>query len=182
MNRRGAWLSPGPTGAHNWRPMSWNPLTGLIYLPAQNNTYYYQMAEQLEYTPGRWNTGTGRGRSEQRPERPQLRGPSTLLLAWDPATNREAWRAPSAGGNGGTRSTGGNLTFWGTGSNLVALDARSGEQRWSFEVGRGTATPITYSIDGRQYITIAAGMGVQNLPPRVWTFSVEEGIGSLNGN
>ena len=182
MNRRGAWLSPGPTGAHNWRPMAWNPLTGLIYLPAQNNTYYYQMAEQLEYTPGRWNTGTGRGRSEQRPERPQLTGPSTLLLAWDPATNREAWRAPSAGGNGGTLSTGGNLTFWGTGSNLVALDARSGEQVWSFEVGRGTATPITYSIDGRQYITIAAGMGVQNLPPRIWTFSIEESVKSSNGN
>ena len=36
MNRQGAYLSPGPTGAHNWRPMSWNPTTGLVYLPVQN--------------------------------------------------------------------------------------------------------------------------------------------------
>jgi quinohemoprotein ethanol dehydrogenase len=66
-------------------------------------------------------------------------------------------------------STGGNLVFWGTGDRMVALDARSGALLWETQVGLGTATPVTYELDGRQYVTIMGGSGGQ-LPPRVWTF------------
>src|SRR5690606_24386419 len=74
-NRQGAWLSPGPTGAHNWHPMSWNPATGLVYIPAQNTQSWYEM-EEVQYQQGQWNTGTVRGGGTgPRPERPALTGP-----------------------------------------------------------------------------------------------------------
>ena len=60
---QGVYLSPGPGGAHNWPPMSWNPGTGLIYLPAQNSASFYQMADDFEYRQGVWNTGLARGRN-----------------------------------------------------------------------------------------------------------------------
>ena len=174
MTGTGVYLSPGPTGAHNWRPMAWNDDTGLVYLPAQNNSSYYESADSMEYQEGRWNTGTTRGTAETRPARPTLSGPSTLLIAWDPAANREVWRAPSTGGNGGALSTAGDLVFWGSGTRLVAFDARDGTEVWSAEVGRGTATPVTYSIGGRQYVSIAGGAGGET-PPTVWTFSLDGG-------
>jgi PQQ-dependent dehydrogenase (methanol/ethanol family) len=169
MTGRGAYLAPGPTGAHNWWPMSYNPSTGLVYLPMQNNNFYY-VGQTVDYRRGQWNTGTGRGSAGV--ERPEITGPRTALKAWDPALNVEAWRAPSEGGNGGTLSTGGNLVFWGSGNRLVAVDARDGRELWASEVGNGTATPVTYEIDGRQYVTIMAGAGAGALPPRVWTFAL----------
>ena len=165
---RGVYIAPGPTGAHNWRPMAFNPSTGLVYLPTQNNNFYY-VRQTVEYQRGQWNTGTGRGSAGV--ERPEITGDRTLIKAWDPVENREVWRFPSQGGNGGAMSTAGNLVFWGTGNRMVALDARSGAQLWEAEVGLGTATPVTYELDGRQYVTIMAGSGGQ-FPPRVWTFAL----------
>jgi glucose dehydrogenase len=94
-----------------------------------------------------------------------------MLKAWDPVRNAEAWRFPAAGSDGGVLSTGGNRVFWGIGNRLVALDARSGAELWSTVVGGGTATPVTYELDGRQYVTIMAGQGGQ-FPRRVWTFTL----------
>jgi hypothetical protein len=51
MTGRGVYLSPGPTGAHNWWPMSWNPSTGLVYLPMQNTNFYY-VRQTVEYRQG----------------------------------------------------------------------------------------------------------------------------------
>ena len=93
------------------------------------------------------------------------------MVARDPATNREVWRAPSQGGNGGTLSTGGNLVFWGSGTRLVALDATTGEELWSSEVGGGTATPMTYELDGVQYLSVAGGSTREG--PRMWTFALD---------
>ncbi len=167
---QGVYLSPGPTGAHNWPPMSWNPSTGLVYLPAQNTSSYYVQAEEFEYRQGRWNTGTGgRAARENRPERPELEGPRTMLLAIDPVTNAEVWRAASEGAHGGTMSTGGNLVFRGAGDRFIAHDARTGDELWSATVGQGTATPVTYELDGIQYVSIAAGRRVR----RVYTFALD---------
>lgn len=171
MTGQGVWLSPSPNGAHNWRPMSWNPDTGLIYLPAQNNNSYYEKAEDFEYEQGVWNTGTVRG-AGSRPPRPELTGPRAMLLAWDPVRNSEVWRAEGVGRNGGTLSTAGNLVFRGSGDQLMALDARTGEQLWRARVGDGTATPVTYELDGRQYISILAGT-TSDGPPRMSTFVLD---------
>jgi len=169
---RGVYVLPGAQGAHNWHPMAWSAETGLVYIPAQNNSLYYEMAEDFEYTPGVWNTGTiSLLAAAGRPGRPTLEGPRTLLLAWDPATNSEAWSVPSVGTNGGSLATGGGLVFWGSGSRLVAHDAATGEELWAAEVGRGTGSPVTWSLDGVQYLTIAAGQG-SGSPPTVRTFAL----------
>ena len=171
-NRQGAWLSPGPTGAHNWRPMAWNPATGLVYLPAQNTQSYYEMVTDFRYTLGQWNTGTTiRGGGGPRPDRPDLTGPRTLLVARDPVTNTEVWRVASQGGNGGTLSTGGNLVFRGSGNRLIAHDASTGEELWATEIGGGTATPMTYELDGVQYVSILGGSTRDG--PRMWTFVLD---------
>ncbi len=146
--------------------MAWNPSTGLIYLPTQNNSFFYERAP-VQYKPGQWNTGTGRGGAGQ-VQRPELTGPRTLLKAWDPGRNAEMWRYVSTGGNGGAMSTAGNLVFWGTGHRMVALDAKTGTELWEGEVGNGTGTPVTYSLDGKQYVTIMGGSS----PPRVTTFAL----------
>lgn len=171
MTGRGVWLSPGAVGAHNWKPMAFNPGTGLVYLPVQNNSFYYERAPVV-YRRGEWNTGTVFGASPQRPARPAITQPANLLKAWDPARNAEVWRFVREGSDGGVLSTGGNLVFWGVGDRLVALDARSGAELWSTEVGSGTATPVTYELDGRQYVTIMAGRVGQS-PSRVWTFTLQ---------
>lgn len=175
----GAYLSPGPTGAHNWPPMSWNQETGFVYLPAKNNNFFYAMTETLEYQQGQWNTGTI-FRGGERPERPEVRGPTTMLVAWDPVERREVWRVPTEGENGGTLSTGGGLVFFGTGANLVAFDAWTGVPLWSAAVGRGTASPVTYAIDGVQYVTILGGRALTGDRPEVdaptvWTFALGGG-------
>jgi PQQ-dependent dehydrogenase (methanol/ethanol family) len=168
MNGRGAWLSPAPGGAANWRPMAWNPATRLVYLPMQNNQYWYEM-QQVDYRQGQRNTGVVPRTAEvPRPEPPAIRGPVGALKAWDPATNREVWRMATDGLNGGALSTGGDLVFWGTRNRLVALDAQSGLQLWESPIGDGPATPVTYELDGRQYVTIMSG----NTPPRVMTFAL----------
>ncbi len=172
MTGKGLYIAPGPRGAHNWHPMSWNPATGLVYLPAQNTNYFYDKAGEYDYVAGQWNTGTDRGSSDSRPERPSLKGPANLLLGWDPSQNREAWRVPASGGHGGTMSTAGNLVFWGTGSSLVALNAATGRVLWSTDVGRGTGSPVTYSIGGRQYVAVAGG-GTSSGSPRVWAFALD---------
>ncbi len=181
------YLAPGPRGAHNWQPMAWNPDAGLVYIPATNNNYLYERSPGFEYRPGVWNTGTVRGTGGgdsrgPRPTRPELTGPPNLLLGWDPAENREVWRVVAGGGHGGTLATGGDLVFWATGSRLAALDARTGEELWAADVGRGGGSPVTWEADGRQYVTVAAGLTAGGGAPRVWTFAlggagVGEGIG-----
>jgi PQQ-dependent dehydrogenase (methanol/ethanol family) len=167
---RGVWLSPGAIGAHNWRPMAFNPGTGLVYLPIMNNSSYYERAPVV-YQRGQWNTGVG-GSSAQRPARPAIAHPATLLKAWDPVRNAEVWRYSAPGSDGGALATGGNLVFWGIGNRLVALDAQNGAELWSAVVGTGTASPVTYELDGRQYVTILAGQSGQS-PPHVWTFALQ---------
>src|SRR5690606_27406934 len=75
---------------------------------------------------------------------------------------REVWRVERAGpANGGTLATAGGLVFQGTGSGqFTALDARTGRQLWSAETQTGVmAAPVTYEVDGRQYVAIAVGTG-----------------------
>jgi glucose dehydrogenase len=77
-------------------------------------------------------------------------------------------------------STGGNLVFRGSGNQLIAHDATTGEVVWEFEVGGGTATPMTYELDGVQYVTIGAGSGFQG--PRMWTFVLDGTAENPSGN
>jgi quinohemoprotein ethanol dehydrogenase len=151
-------VKPTPFGGHNWQPMSFNPKTGLVYIPAQEITAIYRRADDFKISPGRWNTGT------------DFNVYSLLnrqvadghLLAWDPIQQKEVWRHPYAiPWNGGTLSTGGNLVFQGSADGrVIAFDAETGKELWEEHAGTGVmAAPVTYLVDGKQYVSVVAGWG-----------------------
>jgi alcohol dehydrogenase (cytochrome c)/quinohemoprotein ethanol dehydrogenase len=87
---------------------------------------------------------------------------SGALIAWDPVAREERWRVPFKGPwNGGVLATGGGLVFQGHApQSFAAYDAGTGEQLWSTQVQTGViAPPVTYSIDGEQYLAVLAGWG-----------------------
>ncbi|MBC9889816.1 MAG: PQQ-dependent dehydrogenase, methanol/ethanol family [Opitutae bacterium] len=147
-------ISPAVWGGHNWHPMSYNPDTGLVYIPATLRTATYSQDENfVRRTDGPYNFGA----------KALGAAPSTgHLLAWDPVRQKEAWRVPHAiDWNGGTMTTAGNLVFQGTGdARFMAFNAATGETLWEMFAGTGIiGSPVTYLVDGVQYVTILAGWG-----------------------
>ncbi len=157
---------PGPTGAHSWQAMSFSPKTGLVYIPS-NQTFFPYMAEKL-FAPTEIGYQTGiSGAAAAMPADPKVRAGALAatggaLIAWNPKTHKPAWSVPhSAAWNGGTLATAGNLVFQGdaTGT-LSAYSADKGSKLWSFPVQTGAiAAPMTYAIDGEQYVAILVGWG-----------------------
>jgi quinohemoprotein ethanol dehydrogenase len=156
---------PGPYGAHNWHPMSFNPQTGLVYIPAQ--TVPFRVVEEKTWThnannPGLLHSGLGWNLAFNVDAEPPKSQPFGRLIAWDPVKQQEAWRAEYVGPwNGGTLTTAGNLVFQGTADGrFVAYNATTGEKLWEKPVGSGVvAAASTYTIDGKQYVSIAVGWG-----------------------
>ncbi|MGH9852329.1 MAG: PQQ-binding-like beta-propeller repeat protein, partial [Blastocatellia bacterium] len=149
---------PGPLGGHNWMPMSFNPQTGLVYIPAQEAAGFYLSDAKFKYKPGAWNTGVDFG--------PMKDAPAELspghLLAWDPVPQKERWRAQyKMMWNGGTLTTAGNLVFQGTSDGrFIAYSADKGDKLWEFPAGIGIiGSPMTYEIGGVQYVSVMAGWG-----------------------
>jgi len=167
--REGQWIAPGPIGAHNWEPMSFSPQTGLVYIPGQNNARFYQAAAELDPTPGQWNLGLASGSFGQSPLPEDL--PPGFLLAWDPVAQEEVWRVPiQSQRNAGTLATAGNLVFSGQADGtFFARNAETGDLLWSEQLAPGMASPSTFELDGRQYVTILAG----SADARVWTFVLD---------
>jgi len=159
---------PSPAGGHSWQPMSYSPLTGLVYFPVQEMAYGYNAlpAGKFEYRPRSWNTGEDLTKimmPEDPKVRAQIRGTMTgKLVAWDPVAGKAAWSVPMAvPWNGGALSTGGGLVFQGNGEgNFIAYRADTGERLWTKFLGSGiVAPPITYSVKGVQYVAVAVGWG-----------------------
>ncbi|HEX7836867.1 MAG TPA: PQQ-dependent dehydrogenase, methanol/ethanol family [Kofleriaceae bacterium] len=156
---------PGPYGAHNWHPMSFNPTTGLVYLPAQNVPV--GLMDDKEWKKGavldnRAGTGTGWNTGMILNAVPPTSKPFGRLVAWDPVTQKEAWRVEHVSPwNGGTLTTAGNLVFQGTADGrMVAYDAKTGKNLWESPTGTGVvAAPSTFIVDGKQYISVAVGWG-----------------------
>ena len=179
---------PGPLGAHNWMPMSFNPQTGLVYIPAQENGFVYIRDQRFTYRPGMWNVGLDWTPFVELP----AALPTGSLLAWDPVAQKERWRVPyQMMWNGGTLTTAGNLVFQGTSDGrFIAYSADKGEKLWEVNVGTGViATPMTYELGGVQYVSIMAGWGgafaltggyspAPVVPGRVLTFALN-GKGAL---
>jgi quinohemoprotein ethanol dehydrogenase len=151
-------MKPAPFGGHNWQPMSFNPKTGLVYIPAQEIPYFFQLDPNYKYQPGAWNTGADPTVADDFP-RALVSG---HLLAWDPVARKEVWRAQyTLPWNGGTLSTGGNLVFQGTAHGSFAA-YRASDGKLLFEAPAGTgivAPPVTYQLDGEQYVAVMAGWG-----------------------
>jgi len=156
---------PGPFGAHNWHPMSFNPQTGLVYLPAQGvplNLTGEKKFVQNDPGPFKYAATTGWNIGFTLNTEQPKNLPFGRLIAWDPVQQKEAWRAEYvAPWNGGTLTTAGNLVFQGTADGrFVAYNAKTGEKLWETPVGTGAvAAPSTYEVDGKQYVSIAVGWG-----------------------
>jgi quinohemoprotein ethanol dehydrogenase len=149
---------PGPLGAHNWQPMSFNPQTGLVYIPAQETGFIYGQEQGFKYRDLGWNTGVDFSLVKDAP----AALPTGHLLAWDPVAQKERWRVPYVVmWNGGTLTTAGNLVFQGTADGrFVAYSADKGAKLWEVNVGTGIiASPVTYELDGTQYVSIMVGWG-----------------------
>ena len=152
-------LRPSAAGGHNWHPMSFHPRTGLVYLPIFDVPFGYREDPEFVHRKGLFNTGVDPvGGAES-----MVEGRSVgALIAWDPRAAREVWRVEHRHlANGGTLSTAGDLVFQGTGGgSMRAYRAGDGEQMWEAPTGTGViAPPISYAIDGEQYIAVVAGIG-----------------------
>jgi quinohemoprotein ethanol dehydrogenase len=172
---------PSAIGGHNWQAMSYSEQSGLAYIP------YMQIGARITDE----SMTTGPSAIQPTPEPGVHFGGVFIqlvvrdendnkgaLIAWDPVTQQQRWRVPRAGmWNGGLLSTAGGLVFQGTGDGqLLAYDAVTGEQRWSFDAGMGIiSSPISYSVGGRQYISLLVGWGgtvapISELTTRGWRF------------
>jgi quinohemoprotein ethanol dehydrogenase len=163
-------VQPGPIGGHNWQPMSYSPTTGLVYLPAIEGAFFYMAAADpttFQRRPGVfWNVGLDPASStlpDDEAVRKAIRASAKgRLIAWDPVRRKPAWEAVfPIGWNGGTLATAGGLVFQGNGTGkFVAYDAANGTPLWEFFAQTGIlAAPVTYEIDGEQYVTVLAGWG-----------------------
>jgi quinohemoprotein ethanol dehydrogenase len=155
-------ISPANQGAHSWHPMAFNPGTGLAYIPVRESEDFYSDkgvdTKHWKHPPGMiFSTGLTPGAT---PTDGPLMSPTSALLAWNPLTQKQAWRVPTPGEfSGGVLTTAGKLVFQGDASGkLNAYDAETGARLWAAELGVGTLSPpITYTVGGRQYVSVLAG-------------------------
>jgi len=166
---------PAAPGGHNWQPMAFHPGEGLVYIPAQELPWVYKEVDEFELSPVAINHGLDpvvasmpEDPAEQKAAAELLRG---HLLAWDPLRQQARWRVEHpVAWNGGVLATAGNLVFQGTATGeLAAYAADTGERLWSHDAQTAVlAGPVTYAVDGRQYVAVMAGWGT--------AFGIESGI------
>jgi len=162
-----ALVMPGPLGGHNWHPMAYHPGENLVYIPAFEAAMLY--APEANWKPDRargFNIGFDLGAGDLPPDlgiRREVQGTiKGKLVAWDPVAQEARWSVEHPGPwNGGLLATGGGLVFQGnSGSEFAAYDSATGERLWRFAAQTGVvAPPITYTVDGEQYVAVLAGWG-----------------------
>ena len=157
---------PGPLGAHNWHPMSFNPKEGLVYIPAQLDPFAYTNLPGYKHKQGGWNLGLDFLANAFPDDKAQLKGLKAMfrgqLIAWDPVAQKARWTVDHPYfWNAGILSTAGGLVFQGNGEGqLVAYNAADGTKLWSYKTENGiVAAPSTYEIDGEQYVAVMVGYG-----------------------
>jgi quinohemoprotein ethanol dehydrogenase len=169
----GQWVQPSANGAHNWHPMAFNPKTGLVYIPVQELPLFYSLSDEWKtkhhFTPEKnwWNLGLSYAdlidAIKALGDVPPSKG---YLRAWDPVAGKVKWEVTyPAPLNGGVLTTAGNLVFQGTADgHLYAYKADTGERVWQQDVQIGiVAPPVTYEVDGVQYVAVLAGWGGVNI-------------------
>ena len=158
-------IFPGSQGSHNWHPMSYSPLTGLVYIPQHTTAEHYNpLRKARKPAKGMPNLGVEIPVvPEDKAGRDELAKLFTgKLQAWDPVAQKEVWSVPyPMMSNGGTLATAGNLVFQGTThGQLRAYAADNGRQLWSRDVSSGVvAGPIAYAVKGEQYVAFNVGWG-----------------------
>lgn len=155
----GVLVAPGPLGGSDWSPTAFSPQTGYLYVDANYLPFEYWLQHEPLRAPAQWWGGTTAA---------QPTGGYGLIAAVDLATGHIAWqtRLPKPI-IGGLLATAGGLVFSGrSDQHLAAYDARTGRELWSYATDAGVnAPPITYEIDGVQYVAVAAtGLQTLNTP------------------
>ena len=153
-------ICPSISGGRNWPPVSFNPETRLLYIPANNNMCSTLTGLPAVYTAGRGYTGVRMGPQAPAPNATQV----GELQAWNVDTQQKVWT--SAVGLtvnwGGVLTTAGGLVFnGGTADRKIhAFDAKSGKMLWDFPLNSGViAPPSTFMVDGKQYLALNVGFG-----------------------
>jgi quinohemoprotein ethanol dehydrogenase len=178
-------VTPGIYGGHSWHPMSFDPKNGLVYIPAMINAWYFQQLPDTPYPEagdfGAYNFGyLGAAGIPPKPNAPAPKASDIpnlalaadearlrkswigRLIAWDPVKQQEVWSHDYITMyNGGTLATAGNLVFQGTADGrFVAYRGSDGQSLWETPANTGVmAGPMTYKVDGEQYVAVAAGWG-----------------------
>ncbi|WDF70952.1 PQQ-dependent methanol/ethanol family dehydrogenase [Novosphingobium sp. KACC 22771] len=148
-------VSPNFLGGTNWMPMSYNPGTGLFYIPSNDWSEDY-WTEKVTYSKGAAYLGQGfRIRRKYDDHVGVLRAldPKTGKIAWEAKEQLPLW--------GGTLTTKGNIVVQGTSDGFVKIfNAKTGEELWKFQTGSGVVSvPITWEMDGKQYLGLSSGYG-----------------------
>ena len=162
-----ALVTPGPGGGHNWFPMSFSPDTRLAYFPVYEHWLVYAADPNFVPKMFRSNSGWGGYTGEALKKRMALQKEGDTkekawLVAWNPVSQKEAWRVPlPRHGNGGVLTTAGNLVIEGTTRQTFTIfRATDGKQLWEMPVQSApVAGPITFTAGGEQYIAVNAGWG-----------------------
>ncbi len=143
---------PGLGGGHNWQATAYSPKTGLYYIQSTDGCQTYFKTKQ-EFIEGAWYQGSTVS--------PLPTEPATgSVLALDPSTGATKWKFPMVSPpTSGLLATAGDLVFTGDREGyLAALDAKTGAVKWKFQTGGVIiAPPMTYLLDGKQYVAVAAG-------------------------
>ena len=157
---RSAVFCPSHHGAKNWPPAAFNPITRLLYIPANENLCTSMQGVEVEHTPGKQYVGA---RLEVRAR--DGAGHVGELQAWDLDAGKRVWRRTFPSHNvGSVLTTAGGLVFMGGTSDRFfrAFDAESGEELWRFRTNSGViGIPTSFAVDGRQYIAVQSGWGAR---------------------
>ncbi len=168
----GVRMLPGANGGSEWSAPAYSPETGYLYVLGLHQPMLYKVKPEPLLPPAFWLGGAFYGNGE-----PQY----GLFSAVDLATGRIAWQDKVADPMiGGALATAGGLVFTGTkDKQFLAFDARSGRQLWRYDAGAGVnAPPVSYAVQGRQYVAVAAGGNFQINAPRgdeVLAFALDAG-------
>ena len=160
MNRKAADICPNAIGGKNWMPMSYSQQTGLVYIPTMN------LCMDLEGIQPEYKRGGFYLTVNFNLDKAGAGGYMGGVKAWDPVKQKQVWfnkdDLPYAGG---MMTTQGNLAFQGDIKGwFKAVDAKTGKELWKFNTGSGiTAAPMTYTLDGKQYIAVVSGR-TQSIP------------------
>ena len=153
-------ICPNLVGGKNWMPMSYNPKTGLVYIPTMNLCMDLEGIQE-EYKRGQFYLGVNFDL-----DKPGPGGYLGGLKAWDPVAQKEVWFIKDdLPFNGGTMTTTTGLVFAGDiKGTFRAHDAKTGKELWKFNTGSGiSAAPISYTLDGKQYVAVVSGR-TQSMP------------------
>jgi quinohemoprotein ethanol dehydrogenase len=157
-------VQPGGQGAHSWHPMAYSRRTNLVYMPVVETSTAFAPDPNYVARPGAANTAMGRAPANiyEGLDHEVPRTSRAFLVAWDPVARRQVWRSENRGTiASGVLATAGGLVFQGAQKGeFAAFRDTDGQKLWSFDPQTGVvAAPVSYEIDGVQYVAQLAGYG-----------------------